>query len=71
MHQECPPNLRVSSAFKRVLKEVAGHEQCSIVNTLEVLLCGYCERGGIAPPYQKTDPSSTKRVCADYEGAVV
>ncbi len=40
-------NLRVSPTFKRALKEAADNEQRSMVNMLEVLLSGYCDRNGI------------------------
>lgn len=47
-------NLRVSSQFKQVLKLAADHEQRSMVNMLEVLLCDYCERKGIVLPAETT-----------------
>ena len=47
-------NLRVSSQFKQVLKLAADHEQRSMVNMLEVLLCDYCERKGIVLPDKTT-----------------
>lgn len=40
-------NLRVSRKFKQALKEAAEHEQRSMVNMLEVLLCDYCDLKGI------------------------
>ena len=40
-------NLRVSRKFKQALKKAAEHEQRSMVNMLEVLLCDYCDRKGI------------------------
>ncbi len=43
-------NLRVSRKFKQALKEAAEHEQRSMVNMLEVLLCDYCDRKGIVLP---------------------
>lgn len=58
-------NLRVSPTFKQVLKEVAGHEQRSMVNMLEVLLGDYCDRKGIVPPSQKANHSGLKRARAD------
>lgn len=58
-------NLRVSPTFKKVLKEVADHEQRSMVNMLEVLLCDYCDRNGITPPGKKTNTPSPKRARAD------
>ena len=55
-------NLRVSPTFKQVLKEVADHEQRSMVNMLEVLLGEYCDRKGIVPPGQrKVSPPALKR----------
>ncbi|HBO2129009.1 TPA: hypothetical protein VDU06_005656 [Pseudomonas aeruginosa] len=45
-------NLRVSPMFKLALKEAAEHEQRSMVNMLEVLLCDYCDRKGIVLPNQ-------------------
>ena len=40
-------NLRVSRKFKQALKKAAEHEQRSMVNMLEVLLCDYCDHKGI------------------------
>lgn len=58
-------NLRVSPTFKQVLKEVADHEQRSMVNMLEVLLGDYCDRKGIVPPGQIAPPPAHKRIRAD------
>lgn len=58
-------NLRVSPTFKQVLKEVADHEQRSMVNMLEVLLGDYCDRNGIVLPDQKAVPPAQKRARAD------
>jgi hypothetical protein len=63
-------NLRVSPTFKKVLREVADHEQRSMVNMLEVLLCDYCDRNGIASPDKKTHPPAPKRVRADRKAHV-
>lgn len=63
-------NLRVSPTFKKVLKEIADHEQRSMVNMLEVLLCDYCDRNGVAPPSQKNNPASTKRARAGRKAHV-
>ncbi|ELK4781642.1 hypothetical protein ABZR11_27825 [Pseudomonas aeruginosa] len=57
-------NLRVSPAFKKILKEVADHEQRSMVNMLEVLLCDYCDRNDIVSPGKKTNPPTPKRARA-------
>jgi hypothetical protein len=54
-------NLRVSPTFKQVLKEAADNEQRSMVNMLEVMLCEYCDRKGIAPPGSKATPSTHRR----------
>lgn len=54
-------NLRVSPTFKKVLKEVADHEQRSMVNMLEVLLCDYCNRNGIGSPDEQTHSAAPKR----------
>nr|DAL63639.1 MAG TPA_asm: hypothetical protein [Bacteriophage sp.] len=65
-------NLRVSPTFKKVLKEVADHQQRSMVNMLEVLLCDYCDRNGIASPDKKSHPPASKRTRAGrkpHEGA--
>ena len=43
-------NLRVSPAFKQVLKEAADREHRSMVNMLEVLVGDYCDRKGIVSP---------------------
>ncbi|WP_080774237.1 hypothetical protein [Pseudomonas protegens] len=67
-------NLRVSPTFKKVLKEVADHEQRSMVNMLEVLLCDYCDRNGIASPGRKNHPPVPRRARAGrkaQEGAAV
>ena len=53
-------NLRVSPAFKQLLKEAANRDRRSMVNMLEVLLMDYCERNGIVPPSQK-GPLANKR----------
>lgn len=57
-------NLRVSPTFKKVLKEVADHEQRSMVNMLEVLLCDYCDRNGIASLDKTTHSSAANRASA-------
>ena len=56
-------NLRVSPAFKRMLKEAADQEQRSMVNMLEVLLGEYCDRKGIAS--SQKPPSTYKRTRTD------
>ena len=58
-------NLRVSPTFKQVLKQVADHEQRSMVNMLEVLLGDYCDRKGIVTFAQKTTSPAHKRARAD------
>lgn len=58
-------NLRVSPTFKQVLKQVADHEQRSMVNMLEVLLGDYCDRKGIVPSSQKVTPLVHKRSRAE------
>lgn len=63
-------NLRVSPTFKKILKEVADHEQRSMVNMLEVLLCDYCDRNGIVSPGEKTNPPAPKRARADRKAHV-
>ena len=64
-------NLRVSPTFKKILKEVADHEQRSMVNMLEVLLCDYCDRKGIVSPGQKPAPAPAhKRSRADRRAHV-
>ncbi|MDT4833258.1 hypothetical protein FQZ97_668530 [compost metagenome] len=58
-------NLRVSSAFKRALREAADQEQRSMVNMLEVLLGDYCDRKGIVPGASKpTHPHTPKQASA-------
>lgn len=57
-------NLRVSPAFKLALKEAADHEQRSMVNMLEVLLCDYCDRKGIVLPGQETNPTPGRKQAA-------
>lgn len=63
-------NLRVSPTFKQVLKQVADHEQRSMVNMLEVLLGDYCDRKGIVPSGQKAIPPAHKRIRADRRAQV-
>lgn len=63
-------NLRVSPTFKRVLKEVADHEQRSMVNMLEVLLGQYCDRKGIVDPGKKSTTRANKRAHADRRAHV-
>jgi hypothetical protein len=64
-------NLRVSPTFKQALKEVADHEQRSMVNMLEVLLGQYCDRTGIVPAGKKKSTSrANKRAHADRRAHV-
>ena len=53
-------NLRVSPTFKQVLKEVADHEQRSMVNMLEVLLCEYCDSKGIVSLGSEAAPKEAR-----------
>lgn len=62
-------NLRVSPTFKKILREVADHEQRSMVNMLEVLLREHCDRNGIVSPDQKANPPA-KRARADRKANV-
>lgn len=63
-------NLRVSPTFKKLLKEAAEHEQRSMVNMLEVLLCDYCDRNGIVSLGEETTLPATKRASADRKAPV-
>lgn len=63
-------NLRVSPIFKKLLKEAAEHEQRSMVNMLEVLLCDYCDRNGIVYLGEETAPPAAKRAGADRKAPV-
>lgn len=64
-------NLRVSPTFKLTLREVADHEQRSMVNMLEVLLVDYCDRNGVGAAGENAVPTSRpKRARRDRKSHV-
>lgn len=63
-------NLRVSPTFKKFLKKAADHEQRSMVNMLEVLLCNYCDRNGIVSLAEETAAPATELVRVDRKPSV-
>lgn len=63
-------NLRVSPTFKKFLKEAADHEQRSMVNMLEVLLCDYCDRNGIVSLDEETSAPATEQMRTDRKPPV-